>query len=80
MRQKIQLWKFITVDASASEKAEQGGSTSRLKSEMERYESYSYAHRHCNILYWWKTNEALFPLLAKICSHNLDNTIQLSKK
>ena len=32
-------------------KEKQGGSTSRLRSEMERYESYSYAHRHCNILY-----------------------------
>ena len=33
---------------------------------MEKYESYSFAPRNANILYWWKTNEMMFPLLAKI--------------
>jgi hypothetical protein len=33
---------------------------------MEKYELYSFAPRNSNILYWWKTNEMMFPLLAKI--------------
>ena len=41
-------------------------SASKLKLEMEKYESYSFAPRDSNILYWWKTNEMMFPLLAKI--------------
>ena len=41
-------------------------STSKLKSEMDKYESYSFAPRKSNILYWWKINESMFPRLAKI--------------
>ena len=39
---------------------------SRIRSEMSKYEAFSYAARDSNILYWWKCNETLLPLLARI--------------
>ena len=41
-------------------------SASKFKVEMEKYESYTFAPRNSNILYWWKTNKIMLPLLAKI--------------
>ena len=39
---------------------------SRIRSEMSKYEAFSFAARDSNILYWWKCNETLLPLLARI--------------
>ena len=38
---------------------------SKVRLEMDRYESFSLVSKHVNVLDWWKKHEAVLPLLSK---------------
>ena len=38
---------------------------SKIRLEMDRYESFSLVSKHVNVLNWWKKHEAVLPLLSK---------------
>ena len=43
-----------------------GAGSSKIRREMERYESFTNPGKSVNILHWWRKHEPILPILAKI--------------
>ena len=52
---------------------------SPLDREMKRYESFSIADKHINILKWWRDHESILPLLSKVAKKVLTIPASSSK-
>ena len=57
----------------------QGDSLSPIEREFHRYESFSLADKHINILHWWRDHEKVLPLLAKVAKKVLTIPASSSK-